>query len=538
MFLVDFDVYAGELPFMKRSVIGVVALLLLLLFAWSGQTAPAERRISLAELRDRIEGGWAGQMIGVSYGAPTEFRYRNEIIPEDKLPEWTGSKINNALNQDDLYVDMTLAKVLDDKGLDATTEHFGAMFKDAKYALWHANLAARRALRRGVPAKLTGTPKYNIHANDIDFQIEADFIGLMAPGLPQASNDIALRAGRVMNYGDGIYGGMFVSCMYAAAFFESDPRRLVEAGLACLPNKSPYAQLISDVLAWSKEIPDDWIKAWNKMEEKWNRREPCPEGANSPFNIDAKLNGGYIAIGMLYGKGDFSQTIRITTRCGQDSDCNPASSAGVLGVVLGYKRIPEEWKSGIPAIADEKFRYTDFSFRTIVDSNLKRAVALVTKNGGRLEGDTLIIKTQTAKPAKLELWDDYGSPGERINTQDSRWSWKGNWSTSEPRGRRPIIRKVSSAKGAEATISFEGTGAVIVGPYLPNGGKAEVWLDGKLDRTVDVYSDEEAPKGGESVWHAFGLKNGKHTVRLVVLGEPYSGSKGAEVAIEALIAFR
>ena len=35
-----------------------------------------------------------------------------------------------------------------------------------------------------------------------------------------------------MNHGDGIYGGMFVSCMYAAAFFESDPRALVEAGLA------------------------------------------------------------------------------------------------------------------------------------------------------------------------------------------------------------------------------------------------------------------------------------------------------------------
>src|SRR5579885_3390767 len=77
---------------------------------------------------------------------------------------------------------------------------------------------------RGVPATLSGTPRYNVHANDIDFQIESDFIGLMAPGLPQAANDIAWRAGRVMNFGDGIYGGMFVSGMYAAAFFEKDPR--------------------------------------------------------------------------------------------------------------------------------------------------------------------------------------------------------------------------------------------------------------------------------------------------------------------------
>ena len=99
-------------------------------------------------------------------------------------------------------------------GLDATTEDFGAFFREAGYSLWHANLAARRALRRGVPATESGTPRYNVHANDIDFQIEADFIGLMTPGMPRASNDFCERAGRVMNHGDGLYGGMFVSAMY------------------------------------------------------------------------------------------------------------------------------------------------------------------------------------------------------------------------------------------------------------------------------------------------------------------------------------
>jgi hypothetical protein len=233
--------------------------------------------ISLEELRDKIEGGWAGQMIGVSFGAPTEFRYREQII-EGALPEWKPERISNSLNQDDLYVDMTFAKVLDDKGIHATTEDFGAMFKDAQYALWHANLAARRALKRGVPAALAGTPKYNAHANDIDFQIEADFIGLMAPALPRSATEIAYRAGRVMNYGDGIYGGVFVSCMYSAAFFETNPRKVVEAGLACLPPKSPYAMTIADVLGWSEKNAD-WKTTWKLIEEKWNTHEPCPEGA-------------------------------------------------------------------------------------------------------------------------------------------------------------------------------------------------------------------------------------------------------------------
>jgi hypothetical protein len=435
---------------------------------------------------------------------------------------------------------MTFAKVLDDKGLDATTADFGAMFKNAKYRLWHANLAARRALKRGVPAELSGTPKYNAHANDIDFQIEADFVGLMTPGLPKASNDLCWRAGRVMNHGDGIYGGMFVGGMYAAAFFEDDPRKLVEAGLATLPAASPYAKVISDLLKWSAEHPDDWIRVWNLVEEKWNDREPCPAGALLPFNIDAKLNGAYVAMGLLYGGGDFTKTMTISTRCGQDSDCNPASAVGVLGVVLGYKGLPEKFKAGIPAIADKKFDYTDYSFRTIVDSTMKRAIAMAEKNGGRVEGEKLLVPIQKAEAAKLELWDDYGSPAERVSVDDARWSFNGAWESAPPerRRRREGNTKTSSQKGAEATINFQGAGAMLVGPYMPTGGKADVYLDGKLDQTIDVYSDEDERKGGESVWHAFGLSAGEHTLRLAVRGEPYGDSKGSEVTITDLVVFR
>lgn len=514
-----------------------VALLCLAAYAAYAQTG-AYRKLPLPVLRDKIQGGWAGQMIGVSYGAPTEFKSLGKIL-EGPLEPWTPNRVSNSLNQDDLYVDMTFAKVLDDKGLDATTEDFGAMFREAKYDLWHANLAARRNLKRGVPAALAGTPKYNAHANDIDFQIEADFIGLMAPGLPRASNDLAWRAGRVMNYGDGIHGGMFVSGMYAAAYFESDPRKIIEAGLACLPPRSPYAKLIADLLIWSRQNPDDWKKVWRLIEDKWDRRDPCPSGALRPFNIDAKLNGAYIALGLLYGGGDFGKTIEITTRAGQDSDCNPASAAGVLGVALGYGRIPEQWKSGIDAIADRKFSFTDFTFHSIVASTEKRAIALIERNGGRREGDTVLVKVQRPKPAKLEIWDNYGSPVERIGAADPRWAWTGDWRTRETKTKRaPVLSKVSAAKGAEASITIEGTGVILVGPYLPTGGKADVYLDGKLDRAVDVYPDEDHAKLSEAVWHAFGLRPGKHTVRVAVRGEPYPGSKGSEIQIEDIVVFR
>ena len=506
---------------------------------WFQTTTADERSISLEGLRDKIHGGWAGQMIGVSYGAPTEFNYLDRLVPEDELPQWKPDMIREALNQDDLYVDITFAAALDEHGLDATTNDFAAMFRDTEFALWHANLAARRALRRGVPGELSGTPKYNIHANDIDFQIEADFIGLMTPGLPQEAVDLGFRAGRVMNYGDGIYGGIFVSGMYAAAFFEEDPRAIVEAGLAVLPSESLYAQVISDLLTWHEKHPMDWKQVWQLLNDRWNGNEACPSGAHHPFNIDAKLNGAYVALGLLYGGGDFEKTMLISTQAGQDSDCNPSSAVGILGVVLGYDGIPTKYTEGIAAIADEKFNYTSYSLNDIVDSTVTRAVALIERTGGSVSDGIVNVNIQRPEEAPFEAWDDYGSVKEDIAFDDHRWRWSGDWQrTGTMLWRSERVSNISGQKGAEAAISFTGTGVSITGILLPNGGKAEVYLDGELSRAIDVYPDEPTPKARESIWHVFGLENKRHDVLVVVLGESYGDSQGTDISISGLLVFQ
>jgi len=274
--------------------------------------AQESRELSLSVLEDKIRGGLAGQMVGVSYGAPTEFWAMGTTF--EGVINWEPNMVANAIFQDDLYVEMTFAAVMDDVGLDATTEQYGAAFRDSEYTLWHANAAARRHLNNGIPAPMSGRPKYNMHANDIDFQIEADFIGLMTPGIPQYSIELCDRVGHVMNFGDGVYGGTFVCGMYSAAYFETDVRRIVEAGLACLPRGSGYRAIIEDVITVYDMYPDDWRQCWQIITDKWDKHDSCPDGSLSPFNIDARLNGSFIAIGMLYGDGDFGRTLEIATR--------------------------------------------------------------------------------------------------------------------------------------------------------------------------------------------------------------------------------
>ncbi len=193
-----------------------------------------------------------------------------------------------------------------------------------------------------------------------------------------------------MNYGDGLYGGMLFGAMYAAAYFETDPHRVVEQGLLAIPAESGYAKLIRDVLAWHAADPVDWRKTWHLVEEKWNRDDPCPDGALAPFNIDARINGAYVVLGLLYGDGDFGKTLEISTRAGQDSDCNPSSAAGILGVMLGYERIPETWKAGIPSLADTKFEFTQYSFNGIVASTLARAEKIIVAAGGTVGPEEVV----------------------------------------------------------------------------------------------------------------------------------------------------
>ncbi|MCK4446135.1 MAG: ADP-ribosylglycohydrolase family protein, partial [Candidatus Marinimicrobia bacterium] len=338
-----------------KLILPWIFTLLLIFYFCDGQKT---QTISLDELYDKIRGGWAGKMIGVSYGGPTEFRY-NSVINEDEI-KWDPVSVKNSIYEDDLYVQMSFMMTMDEYGIDAPAEKFAESFANAGYMLFHANRKARKNFWDSIMPPMSGNPKYSLHADDIDFQIEADYIGFMCPGMPQTSNEICDKIGHIMNYGDGVYGGMFVSTLYTAAYFENDIETIVQTALKAIPEESQYAQCIQDVTDGHKRHPDDWRVTWHELQDKWGTIDIC--GALDPFNIDAKINGAYIVMGMLYGEGDFGKTIEISTRCGQDSDCNPSNASGVLGILLGYENIPLKWKKHIPDIADSTFIYTNYSF--------------------------------------------------------------------------------------------------------------------------------------------------------------------------------
>ncbi len=526
----------------STSLMGVAFIAIILLANGFTQATAEYKEISRAALKDKIAGGWAGKMIGVSYGGPTEFSH-NSRINEQEIP-WDPTSVRRSIGEDDLYVQMSFMMTMDKYGMDATADKYADAIANAGYMLFHANRGARKNYWDGIMPPNSGNPKYSLHADDIDFQIEADYIGFMNPGMPQHSNKMADIVGHVMNYGDGVYGGMFVAALYAESYFETDIVAIVNKALKSIPAKSQYGQCIQDVIDGHERHPEDWRANWHEIQEKWGEGDVC--GALDDFNIDAKINGAYIVMGLLYGGGDFAKTMEISTRCGQDSDCNPSNASGVLGIILGYEKIPEIWKRHIPDIADKKFIYTDYSFNSVVERTLHYAEIIIVENGGSVEGDIFTIKIQEPKEPPLEQSFPGVKAAYRTSVFDSTgWEWTGDWKPTEianPWGGKETLYLGREA-GSEMTFSFSGSGAVLMGHWDQCGGKADVYVDGEFAQEIDNYywvDGKGAGSGwlnGTHVYHIMGLPQGTHAIKVVVNGKKNESATGTAVMLARAIVY-
>ena len=456
--------------------------------------------IGKADLLDKIKGGWAGQVIGCTYGGPTEFRWNGTMIDDHVPIPWDSTRMLWYYEKapglyDDVYMDLTFVDVFEKFGLDAPDSLHALAFANAKYPLWHANQVARYNILNGIMPPSSGYWKNNPHADDIDFQIEADFAGLMSPGMIDSATEIAEKIGHIMNYGDGVYGGIYVAAMYSLAFVHDDIAFIVEEALKTIPRESEFYQCIAEIIRSYKQKPDDWKAAWFEAQKNWTHDKGCPDGVFVPFNIDAKINAAYIVIGLLYGKGDFGATIDISTRCGYDSDCNPSSAAGILGTMIGYSHIPDYWKQGIEKVEKMNFKYTEMSLSQVYEIGFRHAVEMIKREGGNEKEDLYVIRYQIPRTVPFEVGFEGIYPTEK----------------------RDVNKKLTGQSG-EFSCEMEGCGFVLSGyAAVENNQKdeileADLYIDNHFVETIKMPTQSLIRKH-DIAWK-YDLTEGRHFIRL------------------------
>ncbi len=301
---------------------------------------------------ERVYAGWLGKCIGVRFGAPLEnWTYEDILDNLGSLTTYIHEDQGKIFKpDDDTSVPMVLIRALEDYGLGVTAEQLGDTLLnylgDQHGTYWWGGYGvstehtAYLNLANGIPAPRSGSIAQNgaALAEQIGGQIFSDIWGWVAPDDPSRAADFAEKASSVTHDGNGIYGGRFIAALVSAAFSEHDPLKLIQIGLGLIPADSDFARVTNAMIDFYQHTPSDWRAAYAHLKANFGYDR-------YPGIVHIIPNAGVVALGLLYGKGDFSRTLRITNMAGWDTDCNVGNVGAIMGTALGLDAIDESWRN-------------------------------------------------------------------------------------------------------------------------------------------------------------------------------------------------
>lgn len=378
------------------------------------------KKISVEEYRDKVYGSWLAQCIGNVYGLPHENRYIEEPGPETSPYGYRRNldalkRTNGVFSDDDTDIEHMYLLAMEKHGPEPTLAELAAMWKyHVRNRVWLANRAAVAAMNHGFTPPVTGQKEFNPHWFQIDPQLINEIWAVTAPGMVRYAAAKSGWAARIMDDGWGIEPTIYYGAMYAAAFFEPDVHKLINIGVAALPADSRYARTVADMKALYRKYPDDWKAARREMAEKYYHREPL----TTKTIWNANLNAAAGVLAQLYGAGAFQKTLDLSCAMGFDADNQAATLAGLLGVILGRKGLPNDLLFPVPEFNwSEPFNdfYKNVTRHDMPDAGLRdmanrmaaQGEKIIFRHGGRkLEEDGkefYLINTEADFVAPLEF---------------------------------------------------------------------------------------------------------------------------------------
>jgi len=309
--------------------------------------------MNIKEYQNKVRGCWLGKNVGGSLGAP--FECKRGVFNVDF---YTHDYKKGVLPNDDLDLQLVFLNAAEKFGSEVDSAILGEYWLSHIVANWSEYGAAKNNMTMGILPPYSG--EYNNHnKNSNGCFIRSEIWACLMPGQPRLAVKYAYEDAIVDHADEGVYAELFCTALESAAFCESDVNELIKIGLSYIPKDCGVTLAINTVLECFNK-GEDW-KAARKAVLKavpgsfgmylgYQDRTPEPDIPVGTYGYDAPSNIGIIIIGLLYGKGDFSDSICIATNCGEDADCTAATIGSILGIIMGADKIPEKW---VEPIGDE-----------------------------------------------------------------------------------------------------------------------------------------------------------------------------------------
>ncbi len=370
--------------------------------------AAFQRELAYERYLDQILGGWIGKSVGGAVGARFEGHKgwielsADQMFP-DKMPP-----------NDDLDLQVLWLKVLEEKGgALAADDLAGAWLEDCWYPFNEYGIF-RRNWRLGIGPPASGRFTNQFWETGMGCPIRAEIWGYVFPGAPQHAARYAALDGSLDHTAQSIGAEQMFAAMSAVAFFVPDPRTLVTMFRHHLPEGTPIERLTGVAL----QCHADGLSLRDA-------RDRIMVLGGVPEACDAQINVPFTILALLYGEGDIERTILAAVSCGYDTDCTTATSAALVGQILGASRIPEALKR---AIGDELVMGIAYSRPQMMLSALARDTARVgvllarqCETGVEFPGaPELVPLPPTARMPALRTMVEYSglpaaAPGDAVN---------------------------------------------------------------------------------------------------------------------------
>jgi ADP-ribosylglycohydrolase len=290
----------------------------------------------------RVYAGILGKMIGVYLGRPVENWSSGEITRRfGEVKAYIHGQVGMPLvaTDDDLAGTFTFVRALEDNDYpnDIQADQIGRTWLnyivENRTILWWGGFyhstehTAYIRLKEGIQAPNSGSLALNgpVIANQIGAQIFIDGWAMVAPGDPVHAAHLARIAASVSHDDEAIHAAQLLAAMESQAFVERDIQGLIETGLAQIPTNSLISRMVQDIREWHRK-DQDWRITRQRIDQEYGYKKYVGGCHIVP-------NHALIHLGLLYGKGDFRESIAICVTSGWDTDCN----AGNLGCLLGIR---------------------------------------------------------------------------------------------------------------------------------------------------------------------------------------------------------
>lgn len=218
--------------------------------------------------------------------------------------------------------------------------------------LWVSNQIAHDLMLKGVVPPETSDPELNQFYDMIDAQLTTEIFGLYAPGRPDIALEMAHLPIRTTARNEAALASEYYVIMHALAA-TVDPAEpmmpqvhaLASQARAYLPDESTTAKMYDFVKSrYDAGVP--WEQARDEVYKRYQIDEQdgydiTSQGIYCNGCFAAGINYAASIVSLLYGEGDFKETVKIAVLAGWDSDNPAATWGGLLGFIYGREGIEE-----------------------------------------------------------------------------------------------------------------------------------------------------------------------------------------------------